>query len=296
MGCKSSVKAEGYLPSSSCIMAAMAFPSKTLKTISRLRLPRSLVIFFAVVVLGVWLVATPEGLLGKADAVGYAVCHRIDARSFHLGDRTLPLCSRCSGTYLGVVLALSYFSLFKRRTSHFPTKNLMVMLGLFFTVYAFDGLNSYLSLIPKAPHLYEPNNILRLTTGMFFGISLASIVYPGFNQSIWLQTRSEPSLGSAKELGLLVFLGVILILAVVSENPLILYPLALISSGGVLILLTMVYTMVILIIIRREGAAISWSELILPAIGGITLAIAQIGLIDLGRYLIMGTWEGFNFF
>jgi uncharacterized membrane protein len=295
MGCESSVKAGSFHRYSSCIMARMDLQSVTQRSLKRIKLPRLLVVIFAVVVLSLWLVATPEGLLGKADAIGYAVCHRIDARSFHLGDRTLPLCSRCSGTYLGVVLALGYFVGFKKRASNFPPRRLLMVLGLFFLLYAVDGLNSYFSLIPIAPHLYEPSNFLRLTTGMFFGISLASIVYPGFNQSIWLQPSSKPSLQSMKELGSLVFIGGALILVVSVENPLILYPAALISSGGVLILLTMVYTMVILIIIKREALVTSWHDLIFPAIGGLTLAVLQIGLIDLGRYLLMGTWEGFNF-
>jgi uncharacterized membrane protein len=273
----------------------MGFQSIARKSLKRIKRTRWLVVTFAVVILGLWLVATPDGLLGKADAVGYAICHRIDTRSFHLGDRSLPLCSRCSGTYLGVVLTLSYFTLFKKRAANFPPKGLLFVLGLFFLMYAVDGLNSYLSLIPEAPHLYEPSNLLRLTTGMFFGISLASIVYPGFNQSVWLQPRNEASLHSIKELGILIFSGGFLILAVIIENPLILYPVALISTVGVLILLTMVYTMVILIITRREALAVSGKELIFPAIGGLTLAILQIGLIDLGRYLLMGTWEGFNF-
>ena len=62
----------------------------------------------AAVVVVLWLIYTPEGLLGKADAIGYAVCHRIDLRSFHLGDRQLPLCVRCSGMYLGALLGLAY--------------------------------------------------------------------------------------------------------------------------------------------------------------------------------------------
>jgi hypothetical protein len=57
----------------------------------------------------------------------------------------------------------------------------------------------------------------------------------------------------------------------------------------------MVYTMIILIITRSEALATSWKELVFPAAGGLTLGILQIGLIDLGRYLLMGTWEGFNF-
>jgi uncharacterized membrane protein len=295
MGCGCSVKAVGCLRNSSCIMAPMDFQSRARKSLKRIKWTRWLVVFFAVVILSLWLIATPDGLLGKADAVGYAVCHRIDTRSFHLGDRTLPLCSRCSGTYLGVVLTLGYFTLFKKGAANFPPKGLLFILGFFFLMYAVDGLNSYLSLIPDAPHLYEPSNLLRLTTGMFFGISLASVVYPGFNQSVWLQPRNEASLHSIKELGILVFSGGFLVFAVIIENPLILYPVALISTGGVLILLTMVYTMIILIITRSEALATSWKELVFPAAGGLTLGILQIGLIDLGRYLLMGTWEGFNF-
>jgi len=295
MGSGSSVKAGGFPSYSSCIMAPMNFRSADRKSTHRFKYSRWLVGLLAFVVLSFWLVATPDGLLGKADAIGYAICHRIDARSFHLGERTLPLCSRCSGTYLGVVLTLGFFMIFKNKASLFPPKRLMIILGLFFVLYAVDGINSYLSLIPNAPHFYEPSNLLRLTTGMFFGISLASIVYPGFNQSVWLQPSMRPSLESAKELGFLIFSAGLLILAVIIENPLILYPVALISTAGVLILLTMVYTMVILIITRKEALATSWGDLILPAIGGLTLAILQIGLIDLGRYLLMGTWEGFNF-
>ena len=62
-----------------------------------------------------WLFNTPGGLLGKADAVGYAVCHRIDLRSFYIGDRQLPLCARCTGMYLGAMLGLVYQVFFGRR-------------------------------------------------------------------------------------------------------------------------------------------------------------------------------------
>ncbi|MFC1936831.1 hypothetical protein ACFLYP_04105 [Chloroflexota bacterium] len=40
-----------------------------------------------------WLLNTPTGLLGKADAIGYAVCHQIAHRSFHIGDRPISLCA-----------------------------------------------------------------------------------------------------------------------------------------------------------------------------------------------------------
>ena len=276
-------------------MTFMDFEFSVRKRTFRLHIPRMLVIFFAILVLGLWLFNTPDGLLGKADAIGYAICHRIDMRSFHLGDRTLPLCSRCSGTYLGVILSLLYFTTFKRKASFFPPRKILLILGLFILIYAVDGLNSYFSLISNSLRIYEPNNIFRITTGMLFGISLTSVVYPSFNQSLWHETDNIPPLQTIKQLGILVFLGIILVLLVVSENVFILYLVALITSLGVLILLTMIYTMILLILTRREGLATSWKELMLPAIGGFSLAILQIGLIDLARYLLMGTWEGFNF-
>ena len=79
----------------------------------------ALILAVGLLVLG-WLLNTPEGLLGKADAVGYAVCHRLDFRSFHLGERQLPLCARCSGMYLGAVLGIGYLSVFSRRKAGFP--------------------------------------------------------------------------------------------------------------------------------------------------------------------------------
>jgi uncharacterized membrane protein len=260
-----------------------------------IRISRLILLIISGLVIGMWLIATPDGLLGKADAIGYSVCHRIDVRSFHLGIRTLPMCARCSGTYLGVVLTLSYFISVNGRAALYPRKPQLIALAFFVFIYAFDGINSYLTLIPNAPHLYEPHNYLRLATGMFFGISLVSIVYPAFNQSTWKNHRAEPVLESFRSLAILSFLGTCLILAVISENPIILYPLAIISSFGVLILLTLVYTMVVLIITKKESLAENWRELIFPFLGGLTLAIAQVGLINLVRYLFMGTWEGFNF-
>jgi hypothetical protein len=61
-------------------------------------------------IIGLWLLGTPPGILGKADAIGYAVCHRIAERSFHTHDRPLPLCARCTGMYLGVIAGLAYFA------------------------------------------------------------------------------------------------------------------------------------------------------------------------------------------
>ncbi len=276
-------------------MASMSFLKLSLSALRSYRAFRLALFLIAFIVIGGWLLVTPEGLLGKADAIGYAVCHRIDLRSFHLGDRPLPLCARCSGMYLGAMSALFYFSISRPHASLFPPRPLWILLGIFALCYIVDGFNSYWYLVSGSSLLYLPNNTLRLATGTFFGIALANLVYPGFNQSVWHSPKEEPAVRSWGEMGLILLLGIGMILAMETENPLILYPLALASALGVLMLLTMVYTMVLLILFRREATVSTWKEIVLPFLGGLTLSFLQIGIIDLGRYLLMGTWEGFRF-
>ena len=248
----------------------------------------------ALMVLVAWLVLTPEGLLGKADAIGYAVCHRIDLRSFHLGTRVLPLCARCTGMYLGALVGLAGLAgLGRLRYGKFPRPALLGIFGIFAAAWAIDGLNSYLTLIPGAPHAYEPNNTLRLITGTLMGLALGVLVFTGFNQNVWRGWKDEPVLRSFREVGVLLLLGAVVVGLVLSENPLVLYPLALLSAAGVLVLLGMVYAVVVLLVLRRENRAESWGGVALPLMAGVALAILQIGLLDLARYTLTGTWAGF---
>ena len=83
-------------------------------------------------------------------------------------------------------------------------------------------------------------------------------------------------------------------LAVLGGNPLILYPLALLSSLGVLSVLTTAYALVTIPPLAGVQTQTRWRGLI-PAVAlAFTLAVAQIGLIDYVRFLYTGTWGGFH--
>ena len=241
-----------------------------------------------------WLFNTPEGLLGKADAIGYAVCHRIDTRSFHLGDHQMPLCARCSGMYLGAVLGLTYQAITSRRKAGVPPWRVMVFLGIFVLAFILDGANSFFSFFPSEISLYEPRNWIRLLTGTGMGIVIAAAIFPSFNQTVWSDWDGDPALPGIRSLAVLVVCALILDLVVLTENPFVLYPLALISAAGVVFLLTLIYTMVVLMIFRSENQFASVSQLLFPAIAGFGLALVQIALLDFMRYLVTGTWEGFH--
>jgi len=162
----------------------------------------------------VWLQSTPAGLLGKVDAVGYAVCHRIDLRSFHLGDRQVPLCARCTGQYLGAVLSLAYLFILRPRRTGRPSWVVIGILIAWALAFAVDGFNSYLHLLPGFGrfYLYEPNNTLRLVTGTGLGLGIGTMLYPAFNETIWRRRDPRPVLTGLRDYGVLFVLGTIMVL------------------------------------------------------------------------------------
>jgi len=258
------------------------------------RVSKGAVILVVGLVLIGWLINTPPGLLGKADAVGYAVCHRIDVRSFHLGERPLPLCARCSGMYLAATLSIIYQARVGSRRAGMPGRSAMVVFGLFVFAFGVDGLNSYVSLFPGAPTLYQPQNWLRLLTGTGMGLAMAGVLIPVFNQSAWHQP--VPAAVFPRAVSLLPLLGLagVMNILVLTENPLLLYPLAVVSAAGVLVLLTLVYAMVWMLLLKKENLYNTLSQMVMFLVAGFGTAILQIALMDVARFLLTGTWDGFH--
>ncbi len=248
--------------------------------------------FVACLVLAGWLINTPAGLLGKADAIAYAICHRIAARSFSIGDRQMPLCARCTGMYLGTLLGL-LFQFKHEKRGGMPVLKIMILLGVVLVGFVIDGVNSYLHFFPNAPSLYTPENWLRLVTGTALGIGIAAVLLPVFNQTVWKDWTDKPILNSWKQVGALVLIAGILDLTVLSENPILLYPLALLGSATVMVILGMIYTIVWLMLFKQENKYRHLKELWLPLVAGFTTALIQISFMDWGRYTLTGTWKGF---
>jgi uncharacterized membrane protein len=257
------------------------------------RAGRLLLAAFIAALLTVWLHFTPPGLLGKADAVGYAVCHHIDARSFHLGERALPLCARCSGMYLGA-LGGALYQLRRGRRGGLPRLRVALPLGLLGLAFAVDGINSYLHFFPGVAGLYPPNNTLRLITGTGLGLVVSAVLLPAFHQTAWADWDERPALESWRDLGGLLLVGAAVVLLVRSENALLLYPLALLSSATVLAILSLCYGLLALIVTRGENQARSLRDLWIPLAVGFAIALLQTALIDWLRFSLTGTWNGFT--
>ncbi len=264
------------------------------------KLARWLVPLAALIVFGVWFYIAPAGLLGKADSIGYAICHRIDERSFHVFGSQLPLCARCTGEFYAAGITLLFLSFTSSKKSGMPGWKLGAPLILFFLAFGIDGSNSYLYLIKQTshgafdniPNIYIPNNTLRLFTGSGMGIALASVLFPAFNGSAWKKHDPAPAL-DWKKLGAIIGIILVMDLLILTESPIVLYPIAYISVLGVLSLLIIVFSMVWVLMMRLENAFDSMTQMWMPFLAGTTLALLMITLIDLLRFKLTGTWGGF---
>ncbi|HOD04696.1 MAG TPA: DUF2085 domain-containing protein [Anaerolineaceae bacterium] len=252
---------------------------------------KPLLVGFGAAVLILWLAFAPPGLLGKADAVGYAVCHRITERSFMLGDRAMPVCARCSGTFLGALLGLAY-QLPRGRRGKLPPVSICIALGVLALAWAFDGFNSYMHFFEGAPHFYEPQNWLRLATGTGLGLGMALVLLPIMHQTFFTTFDDRPAIPNWGAFGGLLGLAALLNLVILTENPLVLYPLAVLSSVSVLTLLTLCYSLLLVIFLKRDGLANTWRDVWPALVGGLTIALLQTLVIDAVRLYLTGSWGG----
>ena len=258
----------------------------------------ALAIFGAMALMGFWTISDPSrlsasGILTAGDYAGAAFCHRIPVRSFTIAGRPVGLCARCSGMYLGFFIYLSLVILAGRErwTAFAPVPILVMMLG-FVGIMGIDGLNSYSHFFPNAPHLYTPNNTLRLFTGLGTGIAIGSFIVPAVYQTIWKEQVRQPAVGTFPEMvGLIVItiLGGLLLLA---EFPITTYVLAILSVLGLLFILTGINTILMLILTRRENTIQHWGQAVVPLTIGFGLACAEAAALVAARIAFIGTIHG----
>jgi uncharacterized membrane protein len=249
-------------------------------------------------VLGFYTATSPQRLnnsliLAGSDWAGYAFCHRFVSHSFTINGRPMALCARCTGMYLGAALTALLLGLAGRlRHSDLPPTPLLLVLIAFVAVMGLDGLNSVAHSLPILPHLYEPQNWLRLVTGMGTGLAMGAFLLPALGQTLWQAEQFRPAVRSWQELLEMVVVAGTAVLLILSNQPPLLYVLSIVSALGLLLILTATNCILLLVILRRDGQATSWPAALWPLLLGLSLAIMQISTISYFRYSLTGTMSG----
>jgi uncharacterized membrane protein len=103
---------------------------------------------------------------------GYAVCHGLPSRTLTVGGHFLPVCSRCTGIYLGI--AVTYIFLIVRRgfkVNALPSLGVSLAVAAMLLPMSVDGVSSYLG-------LRETTNTMRFLTGLAAGAALPIFAFP----------------------------------------------------------------------------------------------------------------------
>ena len=102
-------------------------------------------------------------------AIGSAVCHQIEARSFHLWGRQMPVCARCTGIYIGAAIAAAAVLTRRHRLVALHPPRVMAVLAV-------AAMPAAASLVFEWTTGIDPGNILRAITGLVLGAAVAAVI------------------------------------------------------------------------------------------------------------------------
>ncbi len=235
------------------------------------------------------LVVAPWPLAAKFHAVVHGLCAQRPSHSFALGGTNLPFDARMTGIYGGTLTTLLFLVARGRwRALRLPSPVIIAVLVLFVVLMGLDGVNSTLQDF-RLPYAYEPNNGLRLGTGLLLGIALGVLVAYLLNATLWAWGTPARLIEGWGELAGLVAATGGFALLVASGWGWLYLPLALALVGGAVgVVLTLSLTFLILLY-GRENRARRASDVAGFATAALFLGYAVMALIALGRWYLETT-------
>jgi uncharacterized membrane protein len=237
------------------------------------------------VALGALLFAPGGTFLERLRALDGGICAQAGSHSFYPAGQQLPLCARNTGIYLGFTsTTLALLASRRIRADSFPSAPIMLVLGGAVALMGMDGVNSLL-LDLRLPHLYQPHNLLRLASGLGTGVAMAAFLIPVANGLLWREESAQPSFGRFGQLAVMAPVLLLAFLAVSSQSDVLLYPIAILSSAGLALALTLINLVVMLGVTNQIGRFETWRQ-VLPLF---TLALA-LAVVELMTLFALKTW------
>ncbi len=226
-------------------------------------------------------------LLDRLRALDGGICAQLPTHSFYPGGERLPLCARNTGIYLGyAITCIALYLSGRLRATEFPRRPMAIGLLLCILALAVDGFNS-LFLDLHLPHLYQPHNLLRLATGLLTGMAMACFLVPVTNVTLWKETGHTRTVDSWWQIIRLLPILALVFLAVGTQAAIFLYPVAILSSLGVMTVLCMI-NLTILVAISNKACRLTCARQVFPFVtAGFFMAIGELtGLFFLSHWLL----------
>lgn len=217
------------------------------------------------------------------------ICHQLPDRCLYYQGQALPICARCTGTFLGVLVALlALWAMCQGRRNQLPSWRLSAFLAVLVGLWGLDGANSLVQLAFGVPLLYEPRNSLRLATGMGFGLTIGIVLYPIYHFAMWRKVIERPVLEREWHIMVPLLTGAVWVVALLAWEtaPFALW--ATVVSLAVFAVLAMVNGTLTALLLHKEGFADSWPEIVPYLLAGLLAALVEMGILGALRRLVMG--------
>ena len=218
-------------------------------------------------------------LIDRLRALDGGICAQLPTHSFYPAGQQLPLCARNTGIYTGFALGfLTLLGAGRTRAARLPRLPVALLLVGLVGMMALDGFNS-LFLDLGLPHLYQPNNLLRLLTGLGAGVAMVAFIMPVTNGLLWRSEDLRPSFRSFGQLAVVAPLVVLTFLAVGSQIGWLLYPIAIVSSLGLMLALTLVNLVFVVSFSPLVGRFERWRQVFPVFTLAVALAAVELTLL-----------------
>lgn len=230
----------------------------------------------------------PASLQQKLFAIPYGLDPQRPSHSYFLGGQQLPLEARKTGMFGGfIVVYLFLLATGHQRAASFPPARMMIVLVGFIALMGLDGLNATFFDLGW-PHLYEPSLRLRLATGLLTGLSMAALLVPALNGSLWREISDDAPLSTPQRLAPALALMGGFFLLVDARPGILYYPIGLVSVAGLLAEMIVLNMVFVLALTRRAGQAESTRDALPVAVAGLLLSICELALMSVVRYQVLG--------
>lgn len=232
--------------------------------------------------------AAPGSLVEKLRALDYGVCAQLPGHMLMPAGVELPLCARNTGIYTGVLLGTALLVAQGRwRWAAFPPRRCLAVLLLLVAAMAVDGANSVLKDL-GLPHPYEPSNALRLLTGMGVGLSLAALALPIVATGFWQRRVARPSIAGSGDLAAYLGAGFAVALVILTQWAPLLYPIAIVSTLGLLLAICTMNVVLLTMALRLERAYAGPAALVAPYSAALLLAWVELFALAMLKHAILG--------
>lgn len=217
----------------------------------------------------------------------YAVLHGLCSQEHNifLGGLQFPICARCSGIYLSVLVTMGYFwALGRGRAGRIPPWSILITILLFVVAMGIDGINSMFEGTGKFD-LYTPRNELRVITGLGMGISMGVLLHLMVNLSLRSNVNEEqPVLANWREFLGLLGLNFLVLVAIYGNLGFLAWPLAFLAFSGMIWVIYVVNVILVSLVLGYDGAVTRLVQLARPATLAIIPTLLLIAVFTSLRY------------